>query len=142
MIGIDLVPERKIMKYLEFENLVVSAVATIIKILFPFIFPIKGFLIITIALVACDLVTGIMAAIKRGEKPSSKGIRTTVHKMTAYFIAILLAEGIRVVFVPEISIPYFVAFIIAVAEFKSNIENIEQITNISIWAQIKAKLLK
>lgn len=131
--------ERKIMEYLKFENLLAGWFALLLNTIFPFLFPIREFLILTIALVACDTITGIMAAKRRKEPITSRGIRRTVEKITAYFIAILCAEGMRVTFIPEISIPYFVAFIIAIAEFKSNIENVEHISGINIWQQIMDK---
>jgi len=130
---------RKIMKYLEIDNLLLSWVALVFHTLYPFIFPVQEFLILTLCLVICDAFTGILAAKKQGQKITSGGIRQTVSKITAYFIAILLSEGMRVTFIPEISIPYFVAFIIAIAEFKSNIENVEKIGSISIWRQIIEK---
>jgi len=131
--------ERKIMEYLKFENLLAGWFALLLNTIFPFLFPIREFLILTIALVACDTITGIIAAKRRKEPITHRGIKRTVEKITAYFIAILCAEGIRVTFIPEISIPYFIAFIISIAEFKSNIENVEQISGLNIWQQIMDK---
>lgn len=133
---------RKIMKYLEIENLILSWVALCFHTLYPYILPVRSFLILTLCLVVCDTITGIMAARKAGDKITSKGIRQTVTKTTAYFIAILLSEGMRITFIPDISIPYFIAFIIAIAEFKSNIENVEKIGDMKIWDLIKNKLQK
>ena len=132
--------ERRLMKYFEFENLLAGWVALLLNTVFPFLFPIREFLFLTLCLVACDTITGVMAAAKRGEKITSRGIRSTVEKIIAYFIAILLSEGIRITFIPDISIPYFIAFIIAIAEFKSNIENIEHISGLNIWQQIVEKI--
>lgn len=131
---------KRVMKYLEIDNLILAMSGLIANYLYPFLMPIKSFLILTIALVACDTITGIMAADKRGEKISSKGIRRTVQKIVAYFIAILLAEGMRIVFMREVQVPYFIALIIAIAEFKSNIENIEHVSGHSIWDMLKSKM--
>lgn len=85
-----------------------------------------------------DFVTGILAAIKRKERVSSRGMRNTVVKIILYFIAILLSEGMVVVFkIPGHMLTYSVAFVIAVTEFRSNIENIESATGTSIWSAIK-----
>lgn len=122
------------------DNLWLGATALVVQYIYPFIFPVKGFLIFTGAVVLCDTVTGILAAHKRGEPISSKGMRRTITKIIIYFIAILLAEGMRVTFVPGVSIPYAVAFVIATTEFKSNIENIESISGISLWATITSTI--
>lgn len=103
-----------------------------------FIAPLWGFLIITAVLVIADFITGIAAAIYRKERISSRGMRNTVVKIVLYFIAILLSEGMVVVFnIPAHILTYSVAFVIAVTEFRSNIENIESATGTSIWSAIK-----
>lgn len=135
-----LFPDKKVMKYLELDNIILAISGMVVNYIYPFMLPIKSFLILTLALVACDTITGIMAAERRGEKVSSKGIRRTLEKIIAYFIAILLSEGMRVVFMNEVQVPYFVALIIAIAEFKSNIENIEHISGHSIWQMLKSKM--
>lgn len=103
------------------------------------IMPIAPFLAFTIVLVFCDLITGLMAAKKRKETIHSKGLRRTVQKIVLYFIAIILSQGIKEVFMQSMPITYMVAFIIAIAEFKSNIENIEAVTDIKIWSFIQDK---
>lgn len=135
-----LFPDRKIMKYLELDNIILALSWMVVNYVYPFMMPIKSFLYLTLALVACDTITGIMAAERRGEKISSKGIRRTIQKIVAYFIAILLSEGMRVVFMRDVQVPYFIALIIAIAEFKSNIENVEHISGHSIWAMLKSKM--
>lgn len=107
---------------------------------FSFLVPISSFLVITVALVMCDLYTGTKAAKKRNEKINSKGLKRTVEKISLYFVAILLSEGIRVVFLPPVPLAYATAFAITITEFKSNIENVEAVTGVNIWTTIKGKL--
>ncbi len=131
---------KKIMKYLELDNIILATMGMIVNYVVPFVLPVKGFLMLTLALVFCDTITGIMAAEKRGEKISSKGIRRTIEKIIAYFIVILLSEGFRIVFMPDIGVPYFISLIISIAELKSNIENVEDISGHSIWETLKKKI--
>lgn len=102
-----------------------------------FAMPVVSFLTFTIALVFCDLISGTMAARKRKEKIHSRGLRRTVEKIALYFMAILLAQGMKEVFMPAAPLAYIVAFPIALTEFKSNIENVEVVTGVNVWNRIK-----
>lgn len=105
-----------------------------------FVLPISGFLIFTVFLVFCDLVTGTKAARFRKEQINSKGLRRTVEKILLYFIAILASEGMTYVFMKGVPLSYVTAFAIAITEFKSNIENIEAVTGVNIWKSIKDRI--
>ncbi len=108
--------------------------------LVSFFVPIKPFLVFTTVLVLCDLYTGTKAARHRGEVIHSAGLRRTVQKITLYFIAILLAKGMIVVFGIDFThIDYIVSGLISVTEFKSNMENISQVTGVDIWAKLVEK---
>lgn len=102
-----------------------------------FLVPLGPFLGIVVFLVVCDLVTGLRAATKRGEVITSTGLRRTIEKIILYFIALLLSEGMKVVFVPAAPVTYVTAFAIAITEFKSNIENIEAVTGVKVWEGLK-----
>jgi phage-related holin len=108
--------------------------------LLAFVLPSAAFLIFTTVLVFADLLTGTMAAKHRGEIIHSRGLRRSIVKIVLYFTAILLSEGFETVFVLGIDISYMVAGLIAVTEFKSNLENIGQVTGIDIWSKIAEKL--
>jgi len=98
--------------------------------------PLVPFLGLVMALVVADFITGVMAAKERGETITSRGFRRSVEKITLYFIAILAAEGMEKVFgIPYVT--YLVTLLIARTEFKSNIENVEQVTGTPIWKDIK-----
>lgn len=105
-----------------------------------FLSPVTPFIAIVFFLVVCDLYTGTRAARKRGDQIHSKGLRRTIEKITLYFIVILLSEGMAYVFKPLGPITYIVAFIIALTEFKSNVENVETVTGVAVWSTIKDKL--
>ena len=105
-----------------------------------FILPVKDFLIITTILVVCDLWTGVRAAKHRGEVIHSKGFRRSVNKISLYFIAILLSEGVSKVFDVPINLTYVTAGIIALTEFKSNLENISTVTGVDILSAISDQL--
>lgn len=106
-----------------------------------FVMPVLPFLIFAVILVLADLFSGLWAAKKRKEKIHSTGLRRTVEKLVFYFIAILLSEGMKTVFMPHVPVTYIVAFAIALTEFQSNIENIETITGVHIWKFVKQRLL-
>lgn len=108
--------------------------------------PITSFLGITLFLVFADLITGVWAAQKRSEKIHSKGLRKSIGKIIAYFLAIILSRSMEIVFFEEtwvqdhIPVTYMVSGFISAVEFQSNIENIGEITGLDIWSQIKKKL--
>ena len=107
-----------------------------------FVMPVMNFLVIVFFLVSCDLFTGIRAAKHKKDKITSRGLKQTVYKITLYVLAILLTKGMQDVFMIPFPLTYIVAFIIAVTEFKSNIENIEVVTGVKIWEVIGKKLTK
>lgn len=110
-----------------------------------FIMPIKDFLILTVALVVADVVSGMLAAKKRGEKITSRGFYRTLEKFTVYFLAISIAAGLHSVFIapnlggimPNIPLVPLVAGSICFTEFLSFRENVEQITGVDILGGFK-----
>ena len=52
--------------------------------------PIKAVLLVTGVLIFADLITGIMAAKKKGQKITSAGLRRTVTKLAIYNTAIMI----------------------------------------------------
>lgn len=112
--------------------------------LMSFIMPVAHFLVFTIVLVVTDFITGVQAARARKEKLRSRGFARSIQKITLYFIAILLARGMdEVFFNPKgmnFDATWVVAAFIAMTEFKSNLENINQVTNTDIWGNIAGRL--
>jgi uncharacterized membrane protein len=101
-------------------------------VLFSFFLPIKHFLIFTIFVVFADTVTGIMAARKRGEPITSKGLYRTSQKVVTYFCGIMIFHGASITFGLPSQITYSVSFIIAATELFSISENIKSITGTNI----------
>jgi hypothetical protein len=118
------------------------ALAALVSWLLSFIMPVMPFLVFTTVLVFADLHTGIKAAEFRGETIRSHGLRRTVSKIVLYFIAILLSEGMKYVFhFPNwADVSFLVAGLIAVTEFKSNLENISEFTQKDYWGAIARRL--
>ena len=105
-------------------------------VLFSFFFPIKHFLIFTIFVVFADTVTGIMAAKKRKETITSKGLYRTSQKVVVYFVGIMIFHGASVTFGLPSQIVYSVSFLISFTELYSISENIKSITGVNIGTAI------
>ena len=101
-------------------------------VLFSFFFPIKHFLIFTIFVVFADTVTGIMAARKRNEAITSKGLYRTSQKVVVYFVGIMIFHGASITFGLPSQIVYSVSFLISFTELYSISENIKSITGVNI----------
>jgi uncharacterized membrane protein len=101
-------------------------------VLFSFFFPIKHFLIFTIFVVFADTVTGIMAAKKRNEAITSKGLYRTSQKVVVYFVGIMIFHGASITFGLPSQIVYSVSFLISFTELYSISENIKSITGVNI----------
>jgi uncharacterized membrane protein len=101
-------------------------------VLFSFFFPIKHFLIFTIFVVFADTVTGIIAAKKRNEAITSKGLYRTSQKVVVYFVGIMIFHGASVTFGLPSQIVYSVSFLISFTELYSISENIKSITGVNI----------
>jgi len=105
-------------------------------VLFSFFLPIKHFLIFTIFVVFADTVTGILAAKKRKEPITSKGLYRTSQKILTYFCGIMIFHGASITFGLPSQITYSVSFIIAATELFSISENIKSITGVNLKTTI------
>ena len=101
-------------------------------VIFSFFLPIKHFLIFTIFVVFADTFTGILAAKKKGEAITSKGLYRTSQKVVTYFCGIMIFHGASITFQLPFQITYSVSFIIAATELFSISENIKSITGTNI----------
>lgn len=107
-----------------------------------FIVPIQSFLIFTVILVFADMISGILAAQYRKEKINSKGLRRTITKCISYYLVILCAQGFVKVFGVTDYLTYAMAFLITITEFKSLVENVEEVTGVNVWTTISGILPK
>ena len=104
--------------------------------IFSFFVPIKGFLLFVIAVTFADMVTGIKAARKEGQKINSRGLYRTSEKIAVYFVGIMIFEGAKNTFSLPVPITYMVAFLIATVELTSISENIKRITGVNLTTLI------
>jgi phage-related holin len=102
-----------------------------------FFIPIQSFLLGTVLLVFTDTATGIWKAKTRKEPITSAGMRRTIIKIIAYFLAIILSEMVKNIWIKEVDLAYYVSAYIAITELKSNLENLSVITGLDFWAVIK-----
>jgi len=107
-----------------------------------FIVPIQSFLVFTVFLVFMDMGSGILAAMKRGDRINSKGLGRTITKCISYYMVILSAQGFVNVFEVTDYLTWAMAFLITITEFKSLIENVEEITGTEIWKTISELIPK
>lgn len=118
-------------------------IGTLLKLGVPYIFfffaPITWSIVGIGVLVFADVFTGIGAAKNRGERIHSKGMSRTIGKMLYYTIAIVLSRVMELTFISWLPIAQLTSGYIAVVEFKSNLENIAQITGVDVWNHLKDK---
>jgi phage-related holin len=116
----------------------VKYIPFIIAGLLSFFLPIQKLLLATGILVTADIITGIIAAKKRGEAIKSKKMGASVTKTLLYFIAIILAHIMEQnFFIVDDQLSKATASIFAVIEFKSNLENISNATGIDLINKLK-----
>ena len=103
--------------------------------------PIKALLLVTGILIFSDLISGILAARKKGQKISSAGMRRTITKVAVYNAAIMLGfltetymlDG----FLPLSKIG---SGLISVVEFNSILENLDVVNGNPIFKSLIEKL--
>lgn len=103
--------------------------------------PIKMVMITVGFLIIADLITGILAASKRGEIIKSAAMRRTISKMFVYQISIISGFLLET-YILDGSVPVskIVAGVIGMVEFKSVLENSNTIIGDNIFSMILKKL--
>ena len=103
--------------------------------------PIKAVILVTGLLIFADLVTGILAARKKGQKITSAGIRSTVTKVFVYNAAIMLGFLAETYMLDGfIPISKIASGLIAVVEMASLLENLNTINGSPIFKSLIEKL--
>lgn len=102
-----------------------------------FMAPVWPFVFMAFVLVIVDMVTGVRAAKKRGEKIKSRGLYRGIEKFVLYFLAITVAQQMQVTFFEVVPVTQVVAFGICVTEFFSMVENVETVTGVNILRRLK-----
>jgi len=99
-----------------------------LPILIGFFIPILPMILTIGIFTITDTISGIKAAKTRGERIHSRAMGRTVSKFTWYSVAIILAELMRVTFIPAVPTSTIIATYIAGIELLSNLENMSIIT--------------
>jgi hypothetical protein len=103
--------------------------------------PIKPLLLACGALIFADMVTGMLAARKRGESINSASMRRTLSKMLIYQIAIITGFVLEVYMLESLlPVSKIVGGVIGVVEFKSVLENVSVVAGQDIIGLVKEKL--
>lgn len=103
--------------------------------------PIHAIIISVGILILADMITGILAARKRGEPISSAAMRRTVSKMFIYQLTVISGFLLEKYLLSEIiPVAKIVAGVIGMVEFKSMLENVNKITGIDILSELMKKL--
>jgi len=103
--------------------------------------PIKAIFLVTGILIFSDLILGIMAAKKRGEKVTSAGLRRTATKVFVYNAAIILGFLVET-FMLEGFLPIskITAGLMSVVELTSILENLNTINGSPVFKKLIEKL--
>lgn len=102
------------------ENLLLTALAILL--------PIKPMLIMVGVLAFTDLITGVMAAKKRGEIITSRGLRQTVKKLLIYEVALIFGFLVEKYMMEDlIPVSKILGTLIGITELKSLLENLDTI---------------
>lgn len=102
--------------------------------------PVKGIMVAVGALIFFDLVTGVMAARKRGERITSAALRRTISKLVVYQMSVLSGFILETYLISDIvPIAKLVAGVIGMVECLSVAENMKTVTGVDI-TQIFKKL--
>lgn len=103
--------------------------------------PIHTVMITVGVLILADLVTGILAAVKRGDKISSAAMRRTISKMFVYQLTVICGFLLETNLLDgALPVAKIVAGVIGMVEFKSVLENVNAITGQDIMKSILQKL--
>lgn len=104
--------------------------------------PIKSVMGVTIALIFCDLITGIWAAKKRKEPITSKGISRTLAKIALYECGLAVSFLVHQYMTGDLlPADKLVAGLIGLVELKSVLENLNTINGAPVFAAIVNKAI-
>lgn len=103
--------------------------------------PIKAILLVTGFLIFADLLSGVIAAKKRGETISSCGLRRTITKCLVYNLAVISGFLVEKYMLADIiPISKLISGIVSLVELKSILENLNTIYGNDIFKSLIKKL--
>ena len=95
----------------------------------------------TLVFITLDLVLGVMAARKRGEKITSLGFRRTIVKLSIYEVAIMLGFLCETYMTGDlVPISKIIAGFIGITEMKSLMENLNEVSGTDLLKDIISRL--
>jgi len=112
----------------------------LIGMLGAFLMPIWPFLALCGLLIILDTITGIRAALRRGEKRNSRAASRIIDKTLVYGSSILACHGVEVVLKLPDMVTYFAVGAIAFTELMSVLENTRVVSGANIADVIKGML--
>jgi len=99
--------------------------------------PIKSVLLVTGFLIFADLLSGVLAARKRGEKITSAGFRRTISKLLIYNLAVISGFLVETYMVSNLlPISKLISGVIALVELKSVLENLNTVNGTNIFKTV------
>lgn len=103
--------------------------------------PVKALIIVAAILIFADLITGILAARKKGQKINSAGLRRTVTKLFVYEAAIMLGFLVEHYMIADFfPVSKIAAGLISLVEFKSILENLDVLNGSPVFKSLIEKL--
>lgn len=103
--------------------------------------PAKDVMLAVLVLIVADLVTGVLAALKRKEKITSAGLYRTMTKIMVYELSIILGFiAQKHLLMDSIPIINIIGSYVGLTELVSAYENINKISGQKLLAQILKKL--
>lgn len=103
--------------------------------------PIKPLMIACGVVIMADMITGMLAARKRGEAINSASMRRTLSKMLIYQVAIITGFVLEIYMLESIlPVSKVVGGVIGLVEFKSVLENVSVVAGQDIIGLVKEKL--
>lgn len=108
--------------------------------LFVYFYPTVQFLLLVGFFIVADTITGVIAALKRGEEFRSRRFRDVIGKFMVYGVAVLVAHVLQMQFFPDFPAMKIIAGLVAYSELMSIDENIYDITGVSLFKFFIKKL--
>lgn len=103
--------------------------------------PVRTVLVVAMILVVADLITGVIAAWKRGEKITSSGLKQSVFKAFVYEMSILIGYLAEHYLIGDLMpITKIIASLIGITEMLSCVENLNSIYGSPVFQIIIRKL--
>jgi hypothetical protein len=125
------------MKYLDsIYTLLIKWCSIVLLVLLP----VRPVMIAAGVLIVLDMITGMLASRKQGERITSSGLKKTVGKMFLYQSSIVVGFLMEHYLLEGIPVVKVIAGIIALTEGKSFFENVHRITGIDFWSEALAKI--